>query len=308
MKWIELTVYFEANQPDIAMDLISEQFYDAGVSGVVVQDPREAPSDSWAGDAPPRPEGFAITGYLAENSTLPEKIQNIKNRLTALASKNAITIRFSKNSVDEEDWAQSWKAFFKPERIGKRIVVKPSWCTYEARKADLVIELDPGMAFGTGSHPTTALCIHLLEDHVDRGARVLDIGTGSGILLAAAALLGASTLHGVDNDPLAVEVATKNLIRNGVSPERFEVTEGNLSQGVHRTYDVVVANILSHVIETLLDSVLSVLAPNGVFICSGIVSGNRERIESKMHRIGFEEITVLTRDEWVAVTGRRPRK
>ena len=306
MKWIELTVYFEANDPDIAIDLISEAFYAVGANGVMVQDPREAPMDSWAEEAPPRPEGFAVTGYLPENSTLPEKLHDLKKRLTQLAPDNGMDIRFSKTTVDEEDWAQSWKAFFKPQKIGKRIVVKPSWHTYEAQEGDLVIELDPGMAFGTGTHPTTALCIRLLEDHVSKGARVLDIGTGSGILLTAAKLLGAATLRGVDNDPLAVEVATENLTRNGVSPERFKVTAGNLCQEVHGTYHVVVANILSHVIETLLDSVLSALEPDGVFICSGIVSDNRERIETKMRRIGLKEISVLTSDEWVAITGRRP--
>jgi len=307
MKWKELSVHVKSDDPDLAMDLVSEIFYSLGANGVIIEDPRDEPMDSWAEDAPPRPEKYAVIGFLPENASFLEKVSILQSRIADLSAKHGFILRLVQNTVDEEDWAESWKAFFHPLKIGDRIVVKPTWRSYEISNDDLVVELDPGMAFGTGTHPTTALCIRLLETYVRNGMRVLDIGTGSGILLIAAALLGAGTLRGIDNDPLAVEVATANLIRNRIPSECFKITEGDLLRGANgKPFGLVVANILSHVIEGLLDDIPQVMEPNGVFICSGIISDNRERIESKMRRVGFEVISVLTQEEWVAMAGRWP--
>ena len=161
--------------------------------------------------------------------------------------------QLSYKELDEEDWAEAWKAFFEPLKVGKKIVVKPTWCNYTADPGDIVLELDPGMAFGTGTHPTTALCIRLIEDYIHLGDSFLDIGTGSGILMIAAARLGAGFVCGLDKDTVAVRVAAYNLRLNGLNPRHYSLRTGNLLEGIKDKYNLITANIFTHVILELLD-------------------------------------------------------
>ena len=161
------------------------------------------------------------------------------------------------------------------------------------------------MAFGTGTHPTTALCISLLEKYTRPGQRFLDIGTGSGILMVAAAKLGAGQLTGVDNDEVAVAVARQNLALNRVAPECWDLITGNLAADVSGVYDLVTANILSEVILKLLDEIVPVLAPGAVFIGSGIIEENAGKVIAKMERRGLTPIETAVRDQWTAIVGRR---
>jgi len=184
------------------------------------------------------------------------------------------------------------------------MVVKPTWRDYRADTDEVVIELDPGMAFGTGTHPTTTMCISMIENYLEKGDLFLDIGTGSGILMIAAAKLGADKICGVDNDETAVNIAVENLRRNGIDAQRFLVNCANLVEGIKEKYDIVAANILSHVILDLLKDLGRVLKSGGVFICSGIVDKNETQVVAAMRNIGFEILETSSQDEWVAIAGR----
>jgi len=306
MKWIEISVFYRAENRALAEDLIANAFGEAGIQGVSMEPTDEEPVEGWAREVLPRPVlEDRVTGYVAENESTREICRNLETAVGFLARAQGIETRVSYRRMDEEDWAESWKAFFWPERIGDRVVVKPTWRDYEPRPEDIIIELDPGMAFGTGTHPTTRLCVGLLETFVKGGDSLLDVGTGSGILMAAAHKLGASTVWGIDIDPVAVEVSTGNLARNGVPAGSMRVLAGDLARDVHGRFDLVVANILSEVILTLLDQIPAVLEPKGIFICSGIIEENAPGVLEKMSAMGFDILAVHHMEGWTAIAGRR---
>lgn len=305
MKWIETKVCFQSPVRALATEIIANIFNDSGVKGVVIEGPDDTPVEGWAPDIPLSPPvQDAVIGYVSKNAGAVQICQNLETRLSQLSASHGITTQILYKDLDEEDWAESWKAFFWPQKISERIVVKPTWRSYSPKPEEMIILLDPGMAFGTGTHPTTSLCVRLIETYLNKEDRLLDIGTGSGILLIAAGKLGASEAMGIDNDSVAVVVARENLERNQLDAFRFQAVVGDLADGVHRRYDMVVANILSEVILVLLDQVLSVLTPNGIFICSGIIEANRDAVLDKMKQIGFDILTVRSEEGWVAIAGK----
>jgi ribosomal protein L11 methyltransferase len=305
MKWIEISVFYKADNKAVAEDLIANAFGEAGIGGVSLEPTDEEPAEGWAKEVLPRPEvEDRVTGYVAENEAARETCRNLEAAVDILAASHGIETRFSYRRMDEEDWAESWKAFFWPERIGERVVVKPTWRDYTPGPGDVVIELDPGMAFGTGTHPTTRLCVGMLETFVGGGDSLLDVGCGSGILMAAAHSLGASKVWGIDIDPVAVEVSTDNLVLNGVPAEDRRVFTGDLARDVHRRFDLVVANILSETILSLLDQIPAVLEPKGIFICSGIIEENAPSVLEKMTAMGFDMLAAHHMDGWTAIAGR----
>lgn len=299
MRWIEAKVVFEAADMRLAEELICNLFLESGIQGVVVEDPDEEPDEEWGEDAVARPAAHAVIGFFAEGPDAGRNCRNLEKNLGAVASMSGIQTKIAYRPVDEEDWAESWKAFFWPEKISDSIVIKPTWRAYEAAPADRVIEIDPGMAFGTGTHPTTRLCIRMLEKHLKADDSVLDIGTGSGILLIAAALLGAGSLTGVDNDPVAVAIAEKNLRINHVEDRRFSIASGNLADAVSGRFDMVVANILSEVIIRLSGDVLRLLEPGGRFICSGIVDNHADAVEAALADAGLLVTEKKILEHWV---------
>jgi ribosomal protein L11 methyltransferase len=305
MQWIEAKITFDGDPQGLLVDLIADAFYRLDAKGVVVDDPFLEPVESWAPDAVARPQKPAVTGYLPADERLEDRRQNLELSLSRLAEHQGFEYRIQYKTVEEEDWAESWKAFFWPQKITERIVVKPTWRDYAAGPKDQIIEIDPGMAFGTGTHPTTALCVRLLEKYLRAGQSVLDVGTGSGILLIAAAMLGAGPMTGIDLDPMAVEVARKNLLQNRVSPAAFELICGHLTENIVRTYDVAVANILAEVIIKLLDQGVPVVRPGGLFICSGIIEAYQARVADKMAFCGFDIVDMQKDGDWVALVGRR---
>lgn len=302
---MEAKITFTSSNEALTVELIADAFYHLDAKGVVVDDPHLEPQESWAPDAVERPTCPAVTGYLPADESLEDRRHHLEQSIAQLASAQAFDFAIQYSRIDEEDWAESWKAFFWPQKITPRLVVKPTWREYTPKHGEEVMEIDPGMAFGTGTHPTTSLCIKLLEKYLKPEDTVLDVGTGSGILLVAAAKLKASRLDGIDLDPLAVEVARKNLAQNHVDPSTVELTVGDLMQPVTRIYDVVVANILAEVILELLDNVASVVRPGGHFICSGIVEAYQTRIAEKMVLSGFDVLDVLKDQDWVAFVGCR---
>ena len=304
MKWIEAKVVFDADDDRLAGELIASLFFEFSLQGIVEEDPKAVPAEGWAEDSIGRPERHAIVGYFPKDRRVKKRCKLLEENLASLKENFALLYRVSYKELHEEDWAEAWKAFFTPQKIGRKIVVKPTWCAYGADPGDIVLELDPGMAFGTGTHPTTALCIRLIEDYMNRGNSFLDIGTGSGILMVAAAKLGAGLICGVDKDTVAVDVAAANLELNGLDPQSYSLIIGNLVEGIKDKYDFVVANIFTHVILELLDDLSRVLAQSGIFVCSGMFEKNRNLVLARMKNVGFEILEIREQEEWAAIAGR----
>jgi ribosomal protein L11 methyltransferase len=305
MDWVAARVVFDPRASVLAAELIAAVFYDLGVTGVVIDDPAADPAEGWgAGAVPPCPD-HAVTAYFPRNADLASRRRALEDGLKRLALADGIHSRVVYSDLCEEDWAESWKAFFWPQKVTPGIVVKPTWRSYDPRAGETVIEIDPGMAFGTGAHPTTVLCLRLLETLVTPGAAFLDVGTGSGILMIAAAKLGAGRVRGVDNDPVAVAVAEKNLQLNNLAAPACRVARGDLVNGIVERYDLVTANILLPVILVLLERVGRVLAENGVLICSGLLAQNRDDVTARMRAKGLTVETVLIDQAWMAIAARR---
>ncbi len=304
MKWMEVKIFFDGPDPDMAMDLISGIFIDLGRPGVIQEGCDHEPDTDWADDAPPQSRHRAVIGHLPENDQLAAAIDTITQQLAVLETTCRVMSKIKLRRMDEEDWAESWKSHFHPFRIGEHIIVKPSWRVYHPLPGDLILEIDPGMAFGTGTHATTAMCIRLLERHLRSGDRFLDIGCGSGILMLAAEKLGAFHITGIDTDPVAVSVATENLIRNRIPRDKFRVFSGDLTAGVSGRFEMVCANIRTHVIRHLLGGIRDVLAPGGLLICSGITRRGQKEILEKMRVQGLDLIDEATDGEWVAMAAR----
>ncbi|MBU0993689.1 MAG: 50S ribosomal protein L11 methyltransferase [Proteobacteria bacterium] len=305
MKWIEAKVIFEADNNQLAEELISDIFYDFRLQGVVIEEPDLEPAEGWGEDALERPVHYSVAGYLPDNEFKAERLKRLEQELITLKEKmNLSSYQVSYCTIDEEDWAHSWKDYFWPEKISQRCVVKPTWRDYKQSPNEIVIEIDPGMAFGTGTHPTTSLCINMIETCLKPGDSFLDIGTGSGILMAAAIKLGANYALGIDNDEVAVEIAQKNMILNGIPPNQFRVIKGDLAGGVEKRFDLVVANILADIVISLLDQVAGVLSENGWLICSGIVDNQKDSVIEKMTKTGFNVIDVRSKDSWVSISAK----
>ncbi len=309
MHWIEIKVVFDppGNDPadtDLAVDLISDIFYDFGLQGVVVEDPAIDPEEDWAEDAIGRPACSSVTGYLPADSQTGKRCRKLEKKLSHLQERSGVISRVSYQKRDDEDWAHAWKAYFWPRKIGRRLVVKPTWREYQAEPDEIVLELDPGMAFGTGTHPTTVLCAAMIETYLKKGDSFLDVGTGSGILMITAALLGAGRVCGIDKDETAVQIAAANLKINSIPSEKVQVKTANLVDETRETYNMIVANILTPVILDLTVDIKRVLKPGGIFICSGIIEKNQGQVTEALQNTGFEILETVAKEEWVAIASR----
>jgi len=304
MKWLEAKVILENDAAVFVVEVVADIFSDFGLQGTVIEAPDNEPEEGWGDDAPGRPEKPAVIGYFPQNHLIEKRCEQLEKRLSNLKRTSRVKYSVVYREIDEEDWAESWKTYFVPERITDRIIVKPTWREYDATPGDIILEIDPGMAFGTGIHPTTAACIQMIQTYLRSGDRMLDVGTGSGILMVAGAKLGASQISGIDIDEVAVAVARKNLVQNRIDPETFEVMTGNLIDPVKGRFELVVSNILSEIIIRLLDHIHLVLVKNGILICSGIIEKNRDPVVQKMISTGFEIIEAPVKEGWVAIAGR----
>ncbi len=304
MKWIEVKIVFDARDQHLAREVIANLLFESELQGIVEEDPSLEPAEGWAEDSIGRPRQHALIGYFPKDRRVGNRCKLLEDRLAMFKESVALLYRLSYKELDEKDWADAWKAFFRPQKIGRKIVVKPTWCEYRAGPGDIVLELDPGMAFGTGTHPTTALCINFIEDYLNKGDSFLDIGTGSGILMIAAFRLGAGFVCGLDKDPVAIEVAAANLELNGVDSRKFSLRTGNLLSGIEDEYDFIAANIFTHIILELLDTLHLSLVKGGIFVCSGIFEKNKNLVVVRMKKMGFEILEERTQEEWVAIAGR----
>lgn len=305
MKWMEAKVFFESDHPDWNAELISTIFNEMGTKGVVVEEPDIEPEEGWGDDAVTPVQYHAVSGYFPVNDLVENRCRILEKNLRILERRNNIRCRLVFSQIDEEDWAHSWKKYFHPVKIGQKIVIKPSWEKYDAKTGEIVLEIDPGMAFGTGTHPTTTLCIRMLEKYLESSDSFLDVGTGSGILMLAAEKLGASRIIGIDQDETAIQVAEKNLNQNGIAPYKFSLIIGNMVECIRGKYDIVAANILSEVIIKLLDRVPEILSPKGIFICSGIIENNMVRVTEKMTAEKWHIIDAKTIQGWGVIVARQ---
>jgi len=303
MKWIAAKVTFDSPDRALVTDLVADIFYALELKGVVVDDPDMDPGQDWGEDAILPPDTPGVTGYFADTPSATDKCKTLEAELLRLESVADIETRVEYARIDEQDWAEAWKEYFWPEKITDTIVVKPSWREYPAGPEEIILEIDPGMAFGTGTHPTTALCIRMVQTHLKPGDAFLDVGTGSGILMIAAAKLGAGMICGVDNDEVAVTVAEKNLLANHI--DSFSLSTGNLVDNVRQTFEIVAVNILAEVILDLLPDLKAVLKENGLLVCSGIITAKKELVLSGLKENGLTVVEVIEKEGWVAIVARK---
>ncbi len=306
MEWIETRVTFKSADTQTASELIAEIFQELGTNGVLFEDPELLNEDKAVPANKQRHN--AVTGYFPDDNFFKDNIKKLKERLTSLKKNNSMESDVLSKKIFEKDWSEAWKEFFKPEKISKNIVVKPSWHEFSGQAGDIIIEIDPGMAFGTGTHPTTVLCVNAIEKYIKPASTVLDIGTGSGILLIAAAKLGAGHMVGIDIDELAVKIAKKNMLRNRIDPKQFIIKKGSLADVGYGKFDIVVANIVHGVILKIIDHVENFLSKDGIFICSGILQEQKKLIEDKIIKKGFKIIETGNSQEWTMIAGKKHGK
>ncbi len=238
--------------------------------------------------------------YISKEDNALEAVEYLTERLNA----NGIKFNLVKNSVVDVDWLDGWKKFFKCTEIGQKLVIRPSWENYENKSNRKILSIDPGAAFGTGTHATTSLCLGILERYVNHDSTVLDIGCGSGILSIASVLLGAKYSDGVDIDEQSVKVAKENAILNSVS-DKTNYIVGNLADEINGKYSIVCANIVADVIIKLLENVSKYMSDDAIFVTSGIVDIRENDVLAAFNKYGFEIIEALKQDNWCAFVCRK---
>lgn len=311
MKWSEVSVHTIQE----AVEAVSNILHEAGASGVVIEDP-EILHREWdvsfgeiyqlsPGDYPT--EGVIIKAYLPSSNNLGKITEEIQLSIENLVQfgisigKGKVTL----SEVDEEDWETAWKKYYKPVQISERMTITPTWEEYTPKRQDeLVIELDPGMAFGTGTHPTTVLCIRALEKRLKTGDQVIDVGCGSGILSIAAAKLGAGEVLAMDLDEVAVTSTNMNVKLNQLS-DKIKVKQNNLLEGIMGPVDVIVSNILAEIILRFIEEAYQCLVQDGIFITSGIISQKEEEVTEALKKAGFTIIETTALEDWVSIVAKK---
>ncbi len=302
MDYTEVTV----STTTLGSEIVSDLMMRLGATGTQILDRSDLPDPSrptasWelmdqsVIDA--MPEDVQVKAWFAPEE-LPKVLSSLREQLALLSREGFGALSVSTQGVKEEDWAENWKQYYKPFRLGEHMVVKPTWEHWDASPSDLIIEIDPGMAFGTGTHETTAMCVQLIEKYY-RGGSLLDVGTGSGILAIAAARLGARGIVAVDIDPDAVRVAKENVAHNGLE-NAIEVRQGDLLQGLSQRFDFAVANILAPVICMLAAPLKKHLTPGGRFVCSGIIAEAEGDVNAALLAAGYTIDEITRKGDWVA--------
>ncbi len=303
MKWTEIKVRVRDRDEEILIN----KFYELGIDQLSIDDPRDLIDikndiGSWElfdeniiiGD-----DGqVELTAYISDEEDVSELVKSLK-----LSLKSMDILDFKLEEIEDKDWGENWKKHYKPVEVGDRIVIKPSWEDYDNSQGRILIELDPGMAFGTGTHETTSLCLRGLESYLKPGFTVFDIGCGSGILSIAAAKLGASRVLGVDIEPLSVKTSLENIEINKVE-DCVSIREGDLLDNVEGKADLVVSNILADIIISMLDDLKGHMSKNGLFISSGIINVKEESVRKSLEEKGFEILDSIHDGEWVMIIAR----
>lgn len=316
MKWTKLILKTTVD----AIDLVSNMLDELGIEGIEYSDnlpiskeeqkamfidilPELEPSDGTA----------TVSFYVDPMENLDELLANIQRELKELESFVDIgSGEIEISETEDKDWINNWKQFFKPFRLEDNIIIKPTWEKLdEVQKDDIVIEIDPGTAFGTGSHETTKLAIQGLKEHITSQTKLLDVGCGSGILSIIALKLGARDVFATDIDPAAITATYENAEVNHILPEQLRVLSGNIIEDTKMqeevglgVYDIVVANILANVIIPLSSEVGKHLKPEGLFITSGILYEKKDEVEQALIRNGFKILKINRQGDWVSIIGK----
>jgi ribosomal protein L11 methyltransferase len=305
-KWLEINIITDSKWIEIMTGIL----YSLDVKGIAIEDPNdilEKENNPLRWDYADlnilkyKGKKSVVTGYFESTSDEKELIKAVKDKIKDLEEEgyHIGDYEITNKAIYEEDWANNWKKYYKTTKIGEKIVVVPIWESYQPLQGELVIKMDPGMAFGTGTHETTRMCVKALERHVKSESKVFDIGTGSGILSIAASKLGAKKVIAVDLDKVAVDAAASNVSFNDI--DNVEVLNGNLMDLVKGKADIVVANIIADIIMLLAKDVKNYLSEHGVFISSGIINDRKDDVIEKLKIEGYNIIKVSEEGEWVAI-------
>lgn len=312
MDWIEVRVHTSAE----AVESVSFYLQEQGVEGVVIED-AEVLSRDWdtqygkiialeQSDYPA--VGAVIKAYVPvdeEAALLQMKLAAYLDKLPSFGLDPGAK-QITMHKIEKQDWAESWKAYYRPIQVTERMAIKPVWEAYQRRTEDeIVIELDPGLAFGTGDHATTRQCLRLLEQYVKPGDRVIDVGCGSGILSIAAAKLQAAHTIAVDLDPEAVRQTKQQLKLNGVSDEQVTVALSDGLRGISEQAEIIVANILAEILVPVITDIPRVLMPSGVFIAAGIIEPKKTDVIQACERVGLQLLSTYQEGDWVAITAKK---
>ena len=313
MNWIETKIYTKTG----ALDNITGILLNIGINGFVIEDAKDFCNfledteiywDYVEEELMSLKESETnITIYIPENSQGFEMLNQIKSQLSTIDNADGFYGRLFVECVNvkEEDWENNWKQYFKPFKVGEKFVIKPSWETYDEHTNRTILEIDPSSSFGTGTHETTKLCIETLENYVKKGDKVLDMGTGSGILSVASLLLGAKNIVALDIDQNSVKIAKENLEKNNLSDFTLYcgnvISDNELEQKIWDSYDVVVANIVADVIIGMKEILFKNVKDGGTLITSGIIKERYEEVQDALLATGFELVEFKEKNDWVAL-------
>ena len=307
--WQELTITVSRE----AEEAVSNILIDLGSQGVAIDDSADYLGEAGPfGEVLPQVEQLntvGITAYYPETANLESIRQEVKERLAQLRDfgLDIGETQLTTQQLAEEDWADNWKKYFEPARITHDLTIVPSWTDYEVTAGEKIIKLDPGMAFGTGTHPTTKMSLFALEQVLRGGETVLDVGTGSGVLSIASSLLGAKDLYAYDLDDVAVRVAQENIALNA-GTENIQVAAGDLLKGVDIEADVIVANILADILVNLTDDAYRLLKDEGYLIMSGIISEKWDLVRESAEAAGFSLEIHMIQGEWNACVFKKTKE
>jgi ribosomal protein L11 methyltransferase len=300
--WIEVSLSVDGEAAEATAELLQRY----GYQGVVIEQ-EGIPPDEWDEDEIQPAQHLTLRAYLPVDSQVEDTKTRLETALGYMSLMYPMPTPLYK-TIDEDDWAEAWKTHYHPVHIGRRLFIRPLWVDVDSAPGDVVIALDPGMAFGTGTHPTTQLCLEALEDLIQPGAQVLDLGCGSGILAIGAAKLGAAHVLALDIDEIAVDASQKNAEQNGTA-DKITVQQGSLETviGSARRFDLVVANILAKVIIAMCDQQLGqAVRPGGLAIFSGIIDTQADYVEAALRQTGLDPYARRQMGDWIVIEARRP--
>ncbi|HBD83513.1 MAG TPA: 50S ribosomal protein L11 methyltransferase [Dehalococcoidia bacterium] len=295
MKWIELTV----DVPPEYAEPMSEIFHRYGHGGVAIE--QEAGYNPDEGESPPVPDFVTVKTYLPVDNTMERRRNQIDIGVRLVAHLATIS-PLKEKYVEEEDWQNAWKEHFHPLRIGRHLVICPTWRTVETSESDILIHLDPGMAFGTGHHPTTRTCMEILERDTKPGDRILDVGCGSGILSVVAVKVGATSALGLEIDPVAARAGEENVRINGIE-DKVQIVQGTLPSPLAeaRSFDIVAANISAKVVTDLAQHLIDSVAIGGKLIAGGIIEPHVEDVTKALNAVGASIDETFIDGDWVTL-------